>query len=84
MTAPFSAKVAELAQLVERRLPKPKVASSNLVFRSGTRQAAERLPVLVSYYDDGPHERPSCPRGAAFHQFLVENNNALICMQVET
>ena len=30
---------AELAQLVERWLPKPKVASSNLVFRSDTRKA---------------------------------------------
>ncbi len=60
---------AEIAQLVEHDLAKVGVASSSLVFRSESRQAAERLPVLVSYYgDDGPTERPRCPRGAAFRQ----------------
>ena len=60
---------AEIAQLVEHDLAKVGVASSSLVFRSESRQAAERLPVLVSYYgDDGPAERPRSPRGAAFRQ----------------
>ena len=60
---------AEIAQLVEHDLAKVGVASSSLVFRSENRQAAERLPVLVSYCDgDGPTERPRSPRGAAFRQ----------------
>ena len=40
---------AEIAQLVEHDLAKVGVASSSLVFRSESRQAAVRLPVLVSY-----------------------------------
>ena len=46
MAAPFFNKVAELAQLVERRLPKPKVASSNLVFRSRTNDSFRRSFVV--------------------------------------
>ena len=59
---------AEIAQLVEHDLAKVGVASSSLVFRSESRQAAVRLPVLVSYSADGPAERPRCPRGAAFRK----------------
>ena len=59
---------AEIAQLVEHDLAKVGVASSSLVFRSESRQAAIRLPVLVSYSADGPAERPRCPRGAAFRK----------------
>ena len=45
----FSEKNAEVAQLVERRLPKPKVAGSKPVFRSNTFKSVPRGNGLVLF-----------------------------------
>ena len=54
---------AELAQLVERRLPKPQVTSSNLAFRSLRHLAAWQGAFFVlSMRDEGAdHPNPTSP-----------------------
>ena len=41
--------LAEIAQLVERWLPKPKVASSSLVFRSLKKKTKYGIPYFVFF-----------------------------------